>query len=270
MRASVDIGCLRMKKNTGTGFPEFDIESTPSFQLTSADFDPASTLVKGAQEQCEAMSIAVIDDRLLLRECFARSIEAACEQTSVFCFSTVDEWQAAASRHPAVCLILLCRSRRNMASINHEIEGLAKSSEIPVILVSDKEDAEAIHKALKLGARGFIPASVNLRLAVRAMRLVKAGAIYVPESILHSPQSPLRESDSDGKRQTSGLFTEREAAVVDALRQGKPNKIIAYELNMRESAVKIHIKNIMNKLKAKNRTEVLYIINNLVKDGGTI
>jgi DNA-binding NarL/FixJ family response regulator len=61
-----------------------------------------------------------------------------------------------------------------------------------------------------------------------------------------------------GPRTLAGMFTTREAAVVEALRKGKANKIIAYELNLCESTVKVHIRNIMKKLKATNRTEVAY------------
>jgi len=231
----------------------------------------ATSIERENGSRSDAMSIAIIDDRILLRECFAKSIEAAREQTSVVSFSTVDEWQAAAGHHMAVSLILLCCSGRRLAAGNLGIECLSKStSGIPVVLVSDEEDAEAIHNAINLGARGFIPASVDLRLAVMAMHLVAAGGIYVPESILRSSQRLLRESnsDSDGKRRIRGLFTERQAAVVDVLRRGKPNKIIAYELKMQESTVKVHIRNIMRKLKAKNRTEVAFITNNL-SQGGT-
>ncbi|TGV73883.1 response regulator transcription factor, partial [Mesorhizobium sp. M00.F.Ca.ET.158.01.1.1] len=65
-------------------------------------------------------------------------------------------------------------------------------------------------------------------------------------------------STANGVRPLSGMFTTREAAVVEALRTGKANKIIAYELNLCESTVKVHIRNIMKKLKATNRTEVAY------------
>ena len=51
-------------------------------------------------------------------------------------------------------------------------------------------------------------------------------------------------------------LTARQIAVGEAIRQGKANKQIAYELDMRESTVKVHIRNIMKKLNAKNRTEV--------------
>ena len=59
-------------------------------------------------------------------------------------------------------------------------------------------------------------------------------------------------------------------AVVNALRQGKANKTIAFELNMCESTVKVHVRNIMRKLKATNRTEVAYIYNKAfsLKDAG--
>jgi DNA-binding NarL/FixJ family response regulator len=59
------------------------------------------------------------------------------------------------------------------------------------------------------------------------------------------------------------VFTARQSAVVEAVRHGKANKVIAYELNMRESTVKVHIRNIMRKLKARNRTEVAFLTNNL-------
>ena len=62
----------------------------------------------------------------------------------------------------------------------------------------------------------------------------------------------------------AGQIPSRQAAVIEALRRGKANKIIAYELNMRESTVKVHVRNIMKKLKATNRTEVAYIANEMM------
>jgi DNA-binding NarL/FixJ family response regulator len=60
------------------------------------------------------------------------------------------------------------------------------------------------------------------------------------------------------------MFTARQAAVIEALRRGKANKIIAYELNLRESTVKVHVRNIMKKLHATNRTEVAYLASRLL------
>ena len=51
-------------------------------------------------------------------------------------------------------------------------------------------------------------------------------------------------------------FTPRQMAVLHHLKLGKANKSIARELEMSESTVKIHLRNIMKKMKAANRTEV--------------
>jgi DNA-binding NarL/FixJ family response regulator len=54
-------------------------------------------------------------------------------------------------------------------------------------------------------------------------------------------------------------FTRREAQVLEQLQQGKANKVIAYELNISESTVKVHVRNIMKKLHATNRTQVAFL-----------
>ena len=92
------------------------------------------------------------------------------------------------------------------------------------------------------------------------MRLVHADGVLVPESCLHS--LPER-TDSAAQRAT--LFTHRQLQVVEAIRQGKPNKIIAYELSMCESTVKVHVRTIMKKLQARNRTQVAYLYSSAVE-----
>ncbi len=79
-----------------------------------------------------------------------------------------------------------------------------------------------------------------------------------------SRRTACRNAPSPSVQKPTALFTTRQAAVVEALKRGKANKIIAYELEMRESTVKVHVRNIMKKLKATNRTEVAYKANLLL------
>jgi DNA-binding NarL/FixJ family response regulator len=114
--------------------------------------------------------------------------------------------------------------------------------------------------ALELGVRGYIPTSVPFEIAIEAIRLVKVGGTFVPASSLLKSRK-LADTPVADEPPNSEMFTARQAAVVEALRRGKANKIIAHELNMRESTVKVHVRNIMKKLKAKNRTEVAFMTN---------
>jgi DNA-binding NarL/FixJ family response regulator len=127
----------------------------------------------------------------------------------------------------------------------------------PVIVLCDADGIESVLAAFEIGARGYIPtASTSLKLAVEIMRLVKAGGTFVPPSSL-SVRRVSRQGTTRGAT-TSLQFTERQLAVLSRLKQGKTNKIIAHELKMSESTVKVHIRKIMKKLNATNRTEVAW------------
>ena len=77
------------------------------------------------------------------------------------------------------------------------------------------------------------------------------------------PEQPAATEATANQERLREFFTARQIAVIDALRKGKANKIIAFELNMKESTVKVHVRNIMKRLKAHNRTEVSYLANQL-------
>ena len=84
----------------------------------------------------------------------------------------------------------------------------------------------------------------------RRRRLCAASSLIAAHRLQESPSTAVQKSNG--------------AAVVEALQRGKPNKIMAYELKMRESTVKVHVRNIMKKLHTTNRTEVAYKTNLLL------
>ncbi|GGH13279.1 DNA-binding response regulator [Alsobacter metallidurans] len=212
-----------------------------------------------------ATHLVIIDDRVLMRDCLSRCLRAMDPSLEVHTYSSLRAWQDAGLLTEEPPLVMAFRSARKTADeeMQRDIAALAKSENPPpIVVVSDAEDFESILGALEMGARGYIPTSVSLEVAFGALGLVKAGGVFVPASSLvqqrpAAAQAPVRPEAQDMP------FTTRQAAVVNALRQGKANKIIAYELNMCESTVKVHVRNIMKKLKARNRTEVAYKISTL-------
>src|SRR3954464_13915339 len=207
-------------------------------------------------------SIILIDRRTLVRQCFAACLESA-SGSDVLVFSGADECLQSAEAMKASLVVLCTSDGMKDAEANRQLSLLAKGAEhLPLVLISDDEEPNQIVKALEAGCRGFIPTSLPLAVAVEALRLVKAGGTFVPASSLVAS----RRCSEDVAASTpvgNGMFTSRQAAVVDSLLKGKPNKIIAYELNMCESTVKVHVRSIMKKLKARNRTEVACIVNEM-------
>jgi DNA-binding NarL/FixJ family response regulator len=116
--------------------------------------------------------------------------------------------------------------------------------------------------ALEVGVKGYIPSAMGLAVCVEAISLALAGGVFISAESLNDLHKLLTVAENKERRRAE-MFTPREEEVIDALTQGKPNKIIAYELTLRESTVKVHIRNIMKKLRARNRTEVIFKINGL-------
>jgi DNA-binding NarL/FixJ family response regulator len=208
-----------------------------------------------APQQCAV----VIEPRQLIRDCLARALRAA-SGYEVIAFSSVEEWLNVCERTPANILLLSGFDRFGSDELANKINHLNQAkTRVPAILLSDAEDMGDVVNALNKGVKGYIPTNLSLDIAIEAMRLIKAGGVFVPAGCLKSG----RDGARGAKSHWGHLFTARQAAVVEALRQGKANKTIAYELQLQESTVKVHIRNIMKKLKAKNRTEVAYLVTKL-------
>ena len=211
-------------------------------------------------------TIVVIETRSLVRECLASCI-ASQSGNRVVAFATVEAYLDVLAATPA-SLVLLCQSTHPGSAV--EVQGLNRLTrvlpQLPVVILSDGEDLHQIRAAIDSGARGYIPTSLKLAVAVEALRLVRAGGVFVPAtSVMTAPQYHVG-GPRWGEREQAPAFTPRQAAVVEAIAHGKPNKLIARELNMCESTVKVHVRRIMKKLGAKNRTEVALIANGLPND----
>jgi DNA-binding NarL/FixJ family response regulator len=209
--------------------------------------------------------LALIDPRALDRECFAQSLRSHDEATQITPFASIQDWKQARDRHSQFSAILFNIGGRRVtdAGVGEELAKLASEfKSIPVIVLADTDDLTQILKALEFGARGYIPTSVGITVCIEAIGLALAGGVFVPASSVLAIRQVL-STHSETARHMAGMFTGRQTEVVEALRRGKANKIIAYELNLRESTVKVHIRNIMRKLKATNRTEVACKINDM-------
>jgi DNA-binding NarL/FixJ family response regulator len=125
----------------------------------------------------------------------------------------------------------------------------------PIAILSDFADSALVSRALSHGVRGYLSPSMSLTEIACAIRFVVEGGTFVPLSVLNGmtaerPASPKGNSGDD-------RFSPRQLEVLELLQQGKQNKIIAYELGMAEATVKVHVRMIMKKLNARNRTEAV-------------
>ena len=134
---------------------------------------------------------------------------------------------------------------------------------VPLVIMSDRDGAGDVIATLRAGARGFISSRMDPHVMLRALDFIIGGGVFFP------PDALLEVSDVPGVSEwrdaipltasqitlsVNGL-TQRQHAVLKLLQQGQSNKRIARELRMCESTVKVHVRQIMRKLGACNRTQ---------------
>jgi DNA-binding NarL/FixJ family response regulator len=207
--------------------------------------------------------VVYIDKQRLGRNCVGERLASYLPGSLIEAVESIREVQADGNRSGASVVILHARSASlRSAEITEEIAAIGTMVPgVPLVVMSDLPDVAEVHMAMELGARGFLPADLSLPQAVAAIRFVGSGGTYIPPCVLAASRG-MQPISSTGPRDSSGRliqFTARQLDVLERLKQGQPNKIIAYELGMCESTVKVHIRNIMKKLKARNRTQVLLL-----------
>lgn len=137
-----------------------------------------------------------------------------------------------------------------------------KYADVPLVLVSEREETDEVVAAFKAGVRGFIPMSIAPPVAIQACTFIMGGGSFYPPAALVQRTSvestfsvtTTRRMVGVGEQSKSGL-TARQWEVLERLRQGESNKLIGRQLKLRESTVKVHIRQIMRKLGATNRTQ---------------
>ena len=199
------------------------------------------------------ISIGVVDQHSFTRGCITRSLKDFADDLEVTSFTTSEDCLLSPT---ALDLILYHAHEDGRQRNGTRLASIRQLLEIaPVIVLSAADNPEAIIEAFEGGARGYVPtATTPAELVVEIIRLVRAGGTFVPPSGLQLKSIPLRYLPPT--TMTNQHFTPRQIAVLGHLTQGKANKVIAYELAMSESTVKVHIRNIMKKMNASNRTEV--------------
>lgn len=127
-------------------------------------------------------------------------------------------------------------------------------SDARIILVTVSDAPEDLMAAIRAGADGYIlkdndPEDI-LDMICQAMR----GRTAISPELAQALAGALREENVAEGRQHANL-TEREAAILKCLAAGMSNKLIARELDIMESTVKVHVRNLLKKLKFRSRVE---------------
>jgi DNA-binding NarL/FixJ family response regulator len=121
--------------------------------------------------------------------------------------------------------------------------------EARIIMLTTFEGDVDIQRALLAGARGYLLKNTLLEDLVEVIRKVHSGRKHLPNEL----------AQTLAEHFASDSLTERELEVLQRIAQGNRNRDIGESLSISEETVKVHIKHIMDKLGAKDRTQAVVI-----------
>src|SRR5262245_50555612 len=140
-----------------------------------------------ALDAARSSSIALIDDRPLMRHCFGRWLEESTRDARIVTVASptdvLDNAQLARETH----LIVLSIGSARVAEpgVLDSIHALARClPEVPIVLLSDRDDVEEVAKAIRHGVRGYVPTKLELSELTAAIHCVEAGGTFVPADTL--------------------------------------------------------------------------------------
>lgn len=116
-----------------------------------------------------------------------------------------------------------------------------------IILISINDTVEDVYRAMQAGAFGYLPKSSDHSELLCAIRAVATGRLFMP------PDLALKLAD----RAITTQLSDREIEVLQLVSRGKANKEIASTLKIGDGTVKTHIKHILTKLGAPDRTRAV-------------
>jgi DNA-binding NarL/FixJ family response regulator len=189
-----------------------------------------------------------VDDHPLLREGIVALVNA---QPDMVVVAQAGSGREAAEQHrahkPDVTLMDL--RLPDMSGVEALAAIRSESPEARVVMLTTFEGDVEIQRALSAGARGYLLKSMPPGELIEAIRQVHAGRKRIPSEVA----AQLAEHAGEE------TLTAREIEVLRHIAEGNRNKDIAERLFISEETVKVHVKHVMDKLGAGDRTEAVAI-----------
>lgn len=210
-----------------------------------------------------APTILVADDHPLFREALKGAVAKLLPQARLVESVDAESLFASAEAHPEADLLLLDLNMPGAHGFSALVHLRGVQPQLPIVVVSAREEPTVVRRALEHGAAGFIPKSSDTATIGLAIAAVLDGGHWAP------PQS----GDAGGVAPEEADIAERireltpqQFRVLGMLGSGLLNKQIAHAMGVSEATVKAHMTAILRKLGANNRTQAVLLAGRLAVD----
>jgi DNA-binding NarL/FixJ family response regulator len=233
------------------------------------------------------MKVLLIDDHPLILSALQSVIQGLGDDVTVVGAGSARAARETLQADAEFDLVLLDLHLGDADGFDVLAEFRAKYPALPVVVVSASDRTSDVIRSIDLGAMGFVPKRSSHEALFEALHMVMSGGIYVPPMTMGADRPPEKpegdtvpsvlrvvgESAVGGGYQTQvplaslGL-TPRQTDVLALLLQGKPNKLIARDLNLSVETIKDHVAAVLRTLNVSSRTQAVLAVAQMSQQGG--
>jgi DNA-binding NarL/FixJ family response regulator len=208
--------------------------------------------------------VLIVDDHPLFREALCSAVEA--EEEYMVIGQVCDGGQAVTSAlelKPDVIIMDLNLPVKSGVQAIAEI--LAMDPDARILAITSAIEDEKVFSAVQAGASGYILKDASRDQFMLGLKEVAAGNQFLPSDVAAKLARSVRQkktAEMEGD-QPHELLTAREKEILILLGEGHSNKTIAQKLFLSESTVRVHLFNILVKLKLEDRNQaIVYALKN--------
>ncbi|WP_295637964.1 response regulator transcription factor [uncultured Methylibium sp.] len=235
------------------------------------------------------MKVLLIDDHPLILSALKAVIQGLGDDVTVAGASSAAAARATLKEDSVFDLVLLDLQLGDANGFDLLGELRSTYPALPVVVVSASDRTSDVIRSIDMGAMGFVPKRATNETLFDALRLVMSGGIYVPPmtmgadagSAASAPEADtvpgymkvIGSHAAQGDYQTTpslaslGL-TPRQTDVLALLLQGKPNKLIARDLNLSVETIKDHVAAVLRALGVNSRTQAVLAVSQMTQQAG--
>lgn len=205
-------------------------------------------------------SALVIDDHPLYCDALAMTLESIFNTGRIrTAISLKDAMQQLRARF-SPDLVVLDLNLPDVAGLSGFIKIKEKLPEVPVIVISATTSNEVIQSVIAAGASGFIPKDAGRETFREAITAIWDGKTFLPPCYRASAQTRSVDPSVEAISRKIADLSQQQNRILALICKGKPNKLIAFELQLAEATVKAHITALLRRLEVQNRTQAAMMI----------
>jgi DNA-binding NarL/FixJ family response regulator len=205
-------------------------------------------------------SALVIDDHPLYCDALATTMESIFHTRRIRKATSMGDALQQLRARFSPDLVMLDLNLPDVAGLSGYLKIKELTPDVPVIVISALTSQEVIRAVMAAGAAGFIPKECGRQTFEAAMLQIWSGTPYVPPGYNASAAQQATDPAASQISRKIADLSQQQSRILSLICKGKPNKLIAYEMQIAEATVKAHITALLRRLGVQNRTQAALMV----------